>query len=153
MRRLTDTEKRASGTYKATRATGEPIQWEQLHATPEPPPHLDGIAQEVWIATCENLLQRDMLAVTYLLTIEGLAVSYSTWRKCLDSIDRHGIETVIVNGAGVKTIKPNPSVKSLTAALSQMLAYADRLGFNPKANENIRVHPQPQLDTADSLLK
>jgi phage terminase small subunit len=154
MRKLSDFEKQVNGTFKSTRATGQPVEWEPIHIVPMPPKHLDDIGQAAWSEACRQLLMVGKLAVPYLPMIEGFAVSYSTWRKAWESVRQHGVDTVIFTPTGaVKSIRPNPSVKTLTGALAAMQNYCDRLGFSPKAVEGVRVHESTKQEDNGSLLK
>jgi P27 family predicted phage terminase small subunit len=153
MRRLTDSQKIANGTFKPTRSTGEPVMWEQLTEVPEAPAHLDELGQQAWTLACEQLLKADKLFVPFLATVEGYAVAYSTWRAAYESVRVNGVDLVSQNMAGIKTIKPNPTVRLLNTALTTMLTYADRLGFNPKSHENIRIHSNPNGNEISPLIK
>jgi P27 family predicted phage terminase small subunit len=138
---IAEGDPRKLGTHKLeqklkTEAKGE-------RGLPRCPPHLQGIAREVWKFWSEELEKMNLDCRPDAQMLEGACIAYETAIECYLTIKKQGrsipkrvldpeTNRLVVNG-----LTPHPAVAQMNAALNLMRAFCSEFGLSPASRSRI----------------
>jgi len=124
-----------------------------LERVPDPPARLGRYGRELWIQSCETLVDRQMLSVSDLTGLQIYCHAFDEWCEADDDIRKNGYAAVS-GESGYEYQRP--SVKRRSEAAKTLREWSSRFGLTPLDRAGvelpIRNETPPSSDPlADSL--
>src|ERR1700733_11144224 len=128
----------------------------QPPAPPDPPKFLTGYALEEWRRIAPGLFLFGLLSEADVMVLSGYCEATKRWRTAVEALNRVAemdptMDGLLVRGSEGQA-RPNPLVRIISEAASDMLRFASEFGFSPVARNRIAAGPAPSSGKFTGLL-
>jgi P27 family predicted phage terminase small subunit len=117
---------------------------------------LRGDARREWDRIAPGLFLFRLLSEADIMVLAAYCTSYARWKTAVEAFERVAeldptMDGLLVRGSEGQA-KPNPLVKIISEAASDMLKFAAEFGFSPAARSRIAAGPAPSSGKFAGLL-
>lgn len=105
--------------------------------SPDCPAWIKGEARNEWKRVCDELLLLKVVTLPDRAALEAYCKTYSTWRKALLHVEKHGLTLDSESG-----MYENPASKIAARCADQMHRYLCHFGMTPASRSRVNVTQQ-----------
>ena len=132
--------KKARGTLNTTREkrkekeAAAAASFALVQTVPEPPPHFDAVARDVWQTICQEFINLGVLQTLDVFQLQILCNEMSIYWAC---INKMGHNITVPTGSG--SYKVNPLYQAATTAWNNAARIASAFGMSPTARQKLKI--------------